>query len=130
MNAFELDEEFQKFKDSGQLYKQIFDCSVLPIIIHDMFLNIIDVNDKAIEEFGYSKDELLELRVLDLHADTEMEHSLEVLEKMKEMDSLSVRTSFKKKDGSIFTAEAIPCKLEFKRSHFIHVHLKDIQYQD
>lgn len=94
-----------------------------------MYFNIIDVNDKAISEFGYSKEEFLKLQIFELHADSELEHSLEVLDKMKEKDSLTVNTLFKRKDGSLFSAEAMPCKINFKKSAFIHVHLQKVKSQ-
>lgn len=127
MSSIDLNQEFQEFRRSGELYKQIFNCSVLPIIIHDMYLNIIEVNDTAVAEFGYSREELLKLQVLDLHSESEMEHSLEVLDKIKEEDSLTVKTFFKRKDGSLFAAKAIPCKINFKKISFIHVHLQKME---
>ncbi|TBW27960.1 PAS domain S-box protein [Gramella sp. KN1008] len=130
MSLFEVDLEFQQFRNSGEFYKQVFNSSVLPIIIHDMYFNIIDVNDKAISEFGYSKEEFLKLQIFDLHAESEIRNSLEVLEKMKKKDSLTVNTLFKRKDGSLFSAEATPCKINFKSSAFIHVHLQKIKTQD
>ena len=127
MSLLLTDEEFHQLKNTKELYRQIFNCSVLPIIIHDMHLNIVDVNDKVISEFGYTREELLQLQVLDLHTDSEMEHSLDVLEEMQKSDSYKVRTKFKRKDGTIFTATASPCKIEMKRNSFIHVHLENMQ---
>ena len=127
MSSFELNKEFQEFQQSGELYKQVFNCSILPVIIHDMYFNIIDVNDKALSEFGYSKEEFLKLQVFDLHTESELANSLEVLEKMQKIDSLTVKSFFKRKDGSLFSAEAIPCKLNYKDLTFIHVHLQKIE---
>ncbi|WP_162431040.1 PAS domain S-box protein [Christiangramia aestuarii] len=129
MSSLDLNKEFQEFRKSGELYKQIFNCSVLPIIIHDMYLNIIDVNDTAIAEFGYSKEEFLDLQVLDLHAESEMKHSLEVLEKMKKENTLTVKSFFKRKDGTVFSAAAFPCKVNFENLSFIHVHLQKLESQ-
>lgn len=127
MSFLPTDEEFRNLLHSKELYKQIFDCSVLPIIIHDMYLNIIEVNDKASEVFGYSREEILNLKIFDLHTHNELEHSLEVLEKMQESDSMTVKTEFKRKDGSIFTAEVSPCKINLKKTSFIHVHINNIK---
>lgn len=127
MSLLHTNAEFQKLLETKELYKQIFNCSVLPVIIHDMYLNIIDVNDKAVEVFGYSKEEMLKLQVLDLHIKSEFDHSLEVLEEMHEKDSLTVKTVFQRKDGSAFSAEASPCKIKLERAAFIHVHLQNIK---
>lgn len=127
MSFLPTDEEYRNLLHSKELYKQIFDSSVLPIIIHDMYLNIIEVNDKFEEVFGYSREEILELKLLDLHTHNELEHSLEVLEKMQESDRLTVKTEFKRKDGSIITAEVSPCKIKLKNTAFIHVHINNIK---
>lgn len=127
MSMLYTDEEFCKLRDSKELYQKIFNCSILPIIIHDMHLNIIDANDQATSIFGYSREELLKMQVLDLHTENEFRHSLDVLEEMHEVDSQTVKTAFKRKDGSVFTATAHPCKIKMKRNFFIHVHLQDVQ---
>ncbi len=49
--------EFQAINEDGDIFKQMFKYSVIPTIIHDMEMNIIDANDSALEEFGYSYNE-------------------------------------------------------------------------
>ena len=127
MSFLPIDDEFRQMLQTKELYKQIFNCSVLPIIIHDMYFNIIEVNDKVEEVFGYSKDEILKLKIFDLHTDNELENSLEVLEQMNDLDNMTVQTEFKRKDGSVFRAEASPCKISLKRHSFIHVHIQNIK---
>ncbi len=119
-------EEFQMLNENEDIYKQMFQLSLLPIIIHDMDMNIIDVNIKAQEEFGYSKEELLQKKVFDLHIESELEHSAQVLEKMRQEKRLSVETSFKRKDGSVFIAEATPCKYILNNKPLIHVYIQNI----
>ncbi|MGB7786456.1 MAG: PAS domain S-box protein [Salinimicrobium sp.] len=130
MSLLHTNAEFQKLLKTKELYKQIFNCSILPVIIHDMFLNIIDVNDKAQEVFGYSKEEMLELQVLDLHTKAEYDHSLEVLEEMQHKDNLSAKSFFKRKDGAVFSAEVSPCKISLQRAAFIHVHFQNVKFLD
>ena len=127
MSILHTDEEFHQLKNTKELYRQIFNCSVLPIIIHDMHLNILDVNDKAVSEFGYSREEFLKLQVLDLHTPCEFERSLDVLEEIGKTEIQTVKTKFQRKDGTVFLATASPCKIELKRNSFIHVHLQDIK---
>ena len=104
----------------------MFQFSPLPIIVHDMNMNIIDVNNKAVEEFGYSKEEFLKMTVFNLHDENEFEHSAQVLDEMKQKKKLSVETSFKRKNGTIFFAEATPCKYILNEKPFIHVYIQDI----
>ena len=44
-------------------YQQIYQFSPDSILIHDLDMNILDANNKAIKEFGYSKEELLKMKV-------------------------------------------------------------------
>ena len=131
MSLFNTGDEHQQLVQSKELYQQIFHKSFRPAIIHDMYFNIHDVNEKALEEFGYSREEMLSLQIFDLHTSCELEHSLDVLKEMKEADNLDVLTKFKRKDGSVFTAKASPCKINLERTSLIHVHFEDIaDYQE
>lgn len=119
-------EQFRTLKPDSNLYRQMFEHSVIAILIHDLNMNIIDVNDKAIELFGYSKEELLKQKVYALHTESELENSASVREKMKETDKLSVETSFRRKDGSIFFAAVTPTKYILDGTPIIHVYIQDI----
>ena len=107
-------------------YRQIFRFSPDSIIIHDIDMNIVAVNNKAVEEFGYSKEELLKKTVFELHPETELKHSDQVLAGMKKKDMIMVETDFVRKDGSIFRAEATPCKYTLGSKLIIHVVIRDI----
>ena len=117
---------FKKIDVEGDIFKQIFKYSVIPTVVHDMEMNILNANDSAVKMFGYSMDELLEISVFDLHTDEELENSARVLKTMKKEKKLSVETSFKRKDGSIFFAEATPCKYMLEGKPLIHVFIQDI----
>lgn len=119
-------EDFQQIDETGDIFRQMFKYSIIPTIIHDMEMNIINVNDAALKEFGYSRKELLQKSVFDLHPETELDHSQEVLEIMQHEKTLSVEGRFKRKDGSVFIAEATPCKYILGDKPLIHVFIQDI----
>jgi len=116
----------EALRDSEMRYKELFQFSPDPIIIHDMDMNVIDANDKAVKEFGYSKEELLEKTIFELHPETELKHSAQVLAVMKKEDMLNVETKFVRKDGSVFLAEATPCRYTLGSKPIIHVAIRDI----
>ena len=118
--------DFRRIDVEGDIFKQIFKYSVIPTIVHDLEMNIIDTNDSALLMFGYTKDELLKKSIFDLHTEDELKHSAEVLDKMKQEKKMSVQTSFKRKDGSVFMAEATPCKYMIEDRPLIHVFIQDI----
>lgn len=118
--------DFQQIDEGGDIFKQMFKYSIIPTIIHDMEMNIINANDSAVEEFGYSRKELLKKSIFDLHIESELDHSAEVLNEMQRKKKMSVETSFKRKDGSVFMAEATPCKFMLGNKPVIHVFIQDI----
>ena len=122
-NRLRLD---QKLDENEKRYQQIFQFSPDSIIIHDLYMNILDVNNKAVVEFGYSKQELLEMKVFNLHHETELKHSAQVLAAMKKTDMLNVESKFVRKDGSVFWAEATPRKYTIGSKTIIHVAIRDI----
>lgn len=52
-----------------RFYKTIIDSVYDMIFLHDLEGNILDVNKKATKTMGYSREELCELEVFDLHPD-------------------------------------------------------------
>jgi len=113
-------------EENEERYRQIFQFSPDSIIILDMDMNIMAVNNKVVEEFGYSKKELLEKTIFELHPETELKHSAQVLASMKKKGMLKVETSFIRKDGSVFLAEATPCNYALGGKQIIHVVIRDI----
>ena len=116
----------EALEENEERYRQIYQFSPDSIIIHDMDMNILDANNKAVEKFGYSKAELLKKTIFELHPETELKHSAQVLAAMKKTDMLNVETKFVRKDGSIFLAEATPCKYTLGSKPIIHVVIRDI----
>ncbi|NQT26753.1 PAS domain S-box protein [candidate division KSB1 bacterium] len=116
----------EALEEDEERYRQIFQFSPDSIIIHDMDMNLMAVNNKAVEEFGYLKEELLEKTIYELHSETELKHSDQVLAIMKKKGMLKVETKFIRKDGSVFLAEVTPCKYTLRGKPIIHVVIRDI----
>lgn len=118
--------DFQEIDREGDIFRQMFKYSVIPTIIHDMEMNIINVNDAALSQFGFTLEEIYQKSVFDLHPPAELETSKTVLNEMESKDKLSVQALFVRKDGSVFTGEATPCKFMLGNTPVIHVFIKDI----
>lgn len=61
--------EQQNLLDS--FYRTIIDSVYDMIFLHDLEGNIIDVNEKALDSIGYTREELLDMQVFDLHPDSD-----------------------------------------------------------
>lgn len=126
MNPSSIIPEFKQINANEDFYKQMFQLSLLPILIHDTDMNILEANNKAVEEFGYTKEELMQKKVVDLHVKSELKHSEKVLKKLEKTNRLRVETRFKRKDGSVFYAEATPCKYIVNDKAIIYVYIQNI----
>ncbi len=122
-------QDFRPIDDHRDIYRQMFQHSIVATLIHDLEMKILEVNESASRLFGYEQDELLEKSIYDLHTQSELGHSREVLSEMDHEEKLSVRTSFKRKDGSVFYAAAWPTKFLLGDRPVIHVFIQDITLQ-
>lgn len=119
-------EGFQNIDLNGDVFRQIFKHSVIPVIVHDMEMNIIDANDSAADEFGYKRNQLIGKKVSALHTKDQVEVSEDVLSKINTNNKLSAKTKFKRKDGSVFTAKVTPCKFMIGDKPIVHVYIQDL----
>ncbi len=94
-----------KLRESEEKYSNLFLYSHEGIFIHDLEGRIFDVNNKALELFGYSKEEMLTFNVRDLHPQEPPEKSQAAFEALATDGFVNFETEFQKKNGERFSAE-------------------------
>lgn len=119
-------EEYMQVKITNDIYKQVFKYSIFPKIVHNMDMRIIEANDSAVKEFGYSRNELLNKKLIDLHYKVEQEPSDPVREKKEGKKKVTVEKKFRRKDGSVFIADITPCMYIVEDRPIVHVHIQNI----
>ena len=84
-------------------YKRHFNYSHIPMWIYDtVSLQILEVNNAAVEKYGYSKEEFIVMSILDLHPKEDVEAFLE-LHEAHELDQFDTGYwRHIKKDGVVF----------------------------
>ncbi len=117
----------ESLRDSEEKYSNLFHQSNDAIIIHDLEGNILDANKKVLKQFGWSKSEILALKVPDLHPLKEHEKFLWAFEKIVQ-DGLvnSFEIDFVKKTGELFTSEVSSSLLEIGPQKVIQCIIRDI----
>ena len=85
-------------------YRRLFEYSSDAIFIHDLKGRILDANQKAIEQFGYAKDELLQQNIINLHPPEVLPKSKQAFEKIMNQQQIDFEIEFIKKNGEIFLA--------------------------
>jgi len=92
-------------KINQEKYSNLFHHSNDAIIIHDEDGNILDVNKKALDLFGFKKYEILVRKVPDLHPESELETSQRAFQTVKKDGYVDFECLFIKKNKEVFPAE-------------------------
>lgn len=121
----------EKLRDNEVKFKTIFNQSYEGIYIHDLDGNILDVNEMACNQSGYSKEELLNLKIFSLHPKVSninmTEDNIHKLWKQWQPGQISkLEVEHQRKDGSIYDAEIITGVIMLGKEKFIMAIVKDI----
>jgi PAS domain S-box-containing protein len=95
----------QALRDSEEKYSNLFHYSSDSIFIHDAEGNIMDVNQKVLEQFEYTRTEMLPLNMHEIQPDESIESSRECYRKLTQNRAISFETTFRKKNGDLFPAD-------------------------
>lgn len=93
-------------RESEKKYRLLFYNNPVPMWMATIpELRIVDVNEAAIKQYGYSREEFLQLTTMELRPEEDVEHFLREVGQM-EAGSLNIRSwRHKKKDGTIIHVE-------------------------
>jgi diguanylate cyclase (GGDEF)-like protein/PAS domain S-box-containing protein len=97
-------------------YRALFDASPMPMWVYDPdSLKVLQVNDAAIAQYGYSRDEFLALHVYDLCSDDERERFLAYhrLPRQKEGHFHAGNWRDRCRDGSLIDVEIVRSDIRF-----------------
>gem|GEM_PF-3862029 len=92
-------------KENEEKYGNLFHHSNDGIFIHDLQGNIIDINQRVLDQFGYTRAEILSMRVQDLHPPEVLDKAKWAFENVLSRGYVTFETTFKRKNGAIFTAD-------------------------
>jgi PAS domain S-box-containing protein len=99
--------QLDDIKLSEYKFRSIFEGSTDGVALLDVSSNIIEVNKKACEILGYSKEELLKINAATLRFPDELlEEDPETnVQKLMNGESITINTRLRKKDGSYIISE-------------------------
>ncbi|HEY0706158.1 MAG TPA: ATP-binding protein [Polyangia bacterium] len=100
--AEEAQEALQRSEEAHRL---LFEASPVPIYVFDSeTFRCIAVNDSALALYGYSRDEFLGFRIIDLRVPEEVEATVAALHRMGDAP-MTGSARHRKRDGSVITIE-------------------------
>jgi PAS domain S-box-containing protein len=84
------------------------------------------VNEESCRALGYSRDELLAMKVSDIDPDYQPERWPEHWREIREKGSLSFETRHRRRDGHVFPIEITVSHIEYEKSEYILALARDI----
>jgi PAS domain S-box-containing protein len=119
----------EALRSSEARYSTLFQQSNDPIFLHDIQGNIQDVNQKALDLFGYSREEMCDLKIPDLHPPSALGKSKAAFEAVSASGFVDFEIDFKKKDGEIFSAEVSANQIDIGGERVVQGIVRDVTEQ-
>jgi PAS domain S-box-containing protein len=116
----------QDMSEELKAYVGLFNQSNDAIFIHDLRGNILEVNKKAQELFGYKKFDLLSLKISDLNPRSDVEAAKKIFRAIAKNGPACFECRFKKKNGDLFSAEVSAGIFTSERKKLIQTMIRDI----
>jgi len=112
--------------ESEEKYRKLFHHSNDGIFLHDFEGNIIDINQKVLDYFGYTKPEMLATKIHLLHPPEALTKSKWAFETITQDGFVNFEVDFIKKNGEVFTAEVSSSLFKIGRKQVIQGIVRDI----
>lgn len=116
----------EALRASKDKYSNLFQSSNDIIFIHDLDNNLLEVNQKAVDIFGYTKEEFLSLKLMQLRGPETDEQAGYADEKIEKDGFVVFETDFLKKNGELINAEASSSLLEIGGKKVVQAIIRDI----
>lgn len=112
-----------KLQESDKKYKNLFYHSPLPKFIYDVeTLEVLDLNDAFLKKYGYTKEEMLQLKTFQLISPNDLENAFEALEKIRNKGDFSetfFKTITKTGESVYIIAQSNEVYFEEKRARLV-----------
>jgi PAS domain S-box-containing protein len=113
--------------ESEQKYRYLFENNPLPMWIYDLqTLDFLEVNDAAIEHYGYSKEEFLSMTLKDIRPEEDVDSLLADVKNTYHIYNKAGIWRHRKKNGEIIYVEIISHKVEFESNSARLVLVNDV----
>lgn len=117
-------------RESEEKYRTLFRFSTDAIFIHDLDLSIIDVNFRGLSLFGYTREEILAMKVSELHPKYAIENSRKAFARIDTDGYVHMKIDFLRKNGDIFTADLSSSRFEIGGEKLVQGIVRDITEQE
>ncbi len=106
-----------KIKESEKNYRDLFELSPEPMMLFCLdTYKFLNVNQAAISNYGYSKEEFLSMTLLDIKPEKEIESAKDVIQETRHAKNITLQGEHRhvKKNGDIIYVEITGSSLEYE----------------
>ncbi|MGB0388086.1 MAG: PAS domain S-box protein [Ardenticatenaceae bacterium] len=126
LRQLELEEALEELRQSEEKFSNLFHYSNDAIFIHDLEGQILDVNQKVLSQFGYTRAEILSSQIFALHPPEALQAFREAFEHIYCNGFVKFEIEFKKKNGETFPAEVSASLFEIAGKNVVQEMVRDI----
>lgn len=118
----------KQLEAAKQNYKSLFNLSPLPMCVYDIeTLRYLDVNEAAINHYGYSREEFMEMTLKDIRPKSMIHELTQVIKNEVKTGKIHTTVStHKKKNGELITVETRGNTIEFGQQNARLVAMIDV----
>ena len=122
----DLERSHQSLIEAEGRFHLMVDQAADALYIADLQGRFVDVNQRACDTLGYTRDELLRMGVLDVELDFEQADALAFWAGLQPGQLVTIRGRHRRRDGSVFPAEIRISALDLKGQRLIVALARDI----
>ena len=105
-----------------KLFRTLVDqCNDAIEVVDPETLRFLDVNEKACSELGYSREELLSLRVFDINPAVTEASAAKIIEELRKSGSFVMESLHRRRDGSTFPVDISMRWVQIERDYVVAV---------
>ena len=116
----------EALRESEERYRGLFDISPVGIFLLDFKGNIVSSNAKGADIYGYSREEILKLRVRDIVPEEISKNFPRLIENAKKEKFLFFESRGKRKNGEVFPVELYVSLFHWKGEELVQALAQDI----
>lgn len=107
-------------------YKNLLETATDAFILHDLEGNLVDVNQQACRNLGYSREELLDMKVSDIEVGPDPEMLKQIWPKLEKGENVQLEGLHRRKDGTTFPVDVSLGLTIMDNEKFFSVLVRDI----
>ncbi len=122
----ERDRALERLTVSEEKFSSLFQYSHDGILLYDRAGRLLDANQRALEQFGYTRPELQNLNLRDLHPETALAQYEWASTELADRGAVRFEIDFQKQNGDLFPAEVSANTLHIVGGEVVQSVIRDI----